>query len=850
MGSINVIELLKNEFNQPLKNGEKRKIVFWNDYDKEFEDIINDIRIEDVRVHKLTETNNFYTKYLIEEEDTESNFLIYNTVEIKDDKDNWLLDLMLYSEQFYADNTSLIMKELSIDVSLRKTFSEYKDFFKAVDRRKKFDRYEEKIDSEEKLELAILGSVCNSKTIGFEEILKIVLMESLDEQENKYYISFQKYNVDNVFWNYVKFKYGFDKKSKTLKKLFIYLISTVLGNYINEDKLERISDFIGSNKPNCIIFIDHWINHKTDSAKYDMLSEEYEKEVNIAQIVNELDIEEIKDIDILKVFDRAIIKNIVDSLENKIEDYDKFIEIIRRRRTKHFYEQYESIYEALLNAVEMHKFYKKYSMGIPQKNSNKLFKDYIEEYYKMDTYYRKFYYFYDLKPESNIINRLKTLVEGLYVNWYLPEIGTNWTYTIDDDMLRDWSIPGIVNQRDFYNTYIGPMLSKGDRVFVIISDALRYEAGIEIAEKLNEEVINSTNTYAMLSVAPSITKLGMAALLPHDVMSIKEDGRVFVDNVDSSGTDNRNKILKNNFENSIAVDYQKLPQNKIEFLEALKGYKLVYIYHDTIDATADKGATEIYTFEAVHRAIEEILDIIHKITDWLGGINVFVTADHGFIYQRSDLEESDKIGKESVQVIDSNRRSFITKEDKEIDNLIKINMNYVLKNNDLSAYMPKSNIRFKVQGEGSKFVHGGATLQETVVPVVSFKNIRNTYKNSIKAEKVKVKLTNEVRKITNSIFTLNLFQTERISEKITSVTLEVYMVDGDKHLISNIETIIADLVSDRPEERVFKIKLILKAMSYNKNKKYYLIIKDKEVGLILEEIPFTINLGIASDFDF
>lgn len=850
MGNIDVIESLKSEFNQPLKNGEKRKIVFWNDYDKEFEDVINDINLEGIKVHILTETNHFYTKYIIEEEDTESNFLIYNTVKVKDDKDNWVLDLMLYSEQFYADKTSLIMKELDIDVSLRKIFSEYIDFFNAVERRKKFDRYEEKIDSEEKLELAILGALCNSKTIGFEEILKIVLMDSLEGQENKYYTSFQKYNIDNVFWNYAKSKYGFDKQDKTLKKLFIHLISTVLGNYINEDKLGRISNFIGKNKPNCVVFVDHWINHKTDFAKYDMLSEEYEKEVNIAQIINELDIEEIKDVDILKVFDRAIIKNIVDSLENKIEDYDEFIEIIRRRRTKHFYEQYESIYEALLNAVEIHKFYKKYSMGIPQKNTDKFFKDYIEEYYRMDTYYRSFYYFYDLKPESNAINRLKVLVENLYVNWYLPEIGTNWTCAIDDDMRKDWRIPGIVNQRDFYNTYVNSMVSNGDRVFIIISDALRYEAGVEIADKLNEEVINSTNTYAMLSSVPSITKLGMASLLPHDSISIKEDGRVFVDNADSSGIDNRDKILKSNFENSVAVDYQKLPKNKIEFLEALKGYKLVYIYHDTIDATADKGATEIYTFEAVQKAIGEILDLIHKITDWLGGINVLVTADHGFIYQRSDLEESDKIGKEEVKVIDSNRRSFITKEDREIDSLIKINMNYLLKNSDLNAYMPKSNIRFKVQGEGSKFVHGGATLQETVVPVVSFKNIRNTYKNSVKAEKVKVKLTNEVKKITNSIFTLNFFQTERISEKITPVTVEVYMVDDDKNLISNIKIILADLVSDRPEERVFKIKLILKAMSYNRNKKYYLIIKDKEVGLTLEEIPFTINLGIASDFDF
>lgn len=850
MANIDIIESLKSEFNKQLKNGEKRKIVFWNDYEKEFEDTINEVNIDGVKIHKLTNKNSFATKYLIEEEDTESNFLIYNTAKIEDDRENWLLDIVLYSEQFYADKTSLIMKELEIDVNLRSIFNEYKDYFNAVERRKKISKFEFSIDTEEKLELAIMGALCNSKTLEFEEILKIILMESLDEEENKYYTNFHKYNIDKAFWKYAKVKYGFDKENKTLRKLLVYLISTVLGSYITEDKLSRISEFIGKNKPNCVIFVDHFQNHRTDSAKYDLLSEAYEKEVNIAPIIEDLDIEDFKDIDILKVFDRAIIKYIVNSLENKIEDYDRFIEIIRGRRTKHFYEQYEGVYEALLNVVEMHKFHKKYINGIPQKNNEKLFKDYIHEYYKMDTFYRKFYYYYDIQPESNVINKLKQLAENIYVNWYLAEVGTTWTYAIDNDMKNDWRIPGVVNQRDFYNTYVNPMVSNGERIFVIISDALRYEVGNEITERLNEEVINSTNIQAMLSTVPSITKLGMASLLPHNTISLREDGRVFIDGKDSSGIDNRNKILNDNFENSKAFDYQKLPKNKIEFLEELKGYKLVYIYHDTIDATADKGATEIQTFEVVQKAIDEILDLIRKIRDWLGGINVIVTSDHGFIYQRGDLEESDKITKEAVEVIDKNRRSFITKESREIDNLIKVDMNYILEDCNFNAYMPKSNIRFKVQGEGAKFVHGGTTLQETVVPVVSFKNIRSSYKNSIKAEKVKVKLTNEVRKITNSLFTLNFFQTERISEKTIPTTLYVYMIDDDKNIISNTETILADLPNDRPEERTFKVKLTLKAMNYDKNKKYYLIIRDKEVGVILEEIPFTISLGIASDFDF
>ena len=670
------------------------------------------------------------------------------------------------------------------------------------------------------------------------------------EGDNRFYQAFEKFNLEKVFWKYCHIKYGYSDTSETLRKLFIYIVSTVLASTIKEEKLGRIKQFIGSNKPNCIIFIDHWLNHRVDHVYYDKLSEEYEQETNMASMIEKMDIDEYKEVELLKVFDRAIITYIVNCLENKIEDYDQFIEIIRGRRTKHFYKDYRSVYEAVVNAIEMYKFYKKYNSGLPPQNNAKFFKAYAAEYHKVDVYYRKFYYYHDQQPESQVISRLKTLVENLYVNWFLPEIGVNWTSSIDHEMKRAWTIPGITNQREFYSKYVKSMVSGGDRVFVIVSDALRYEVGAEIADRLNEEVINSTTIHATLSCVPSITKLGMAALLPHQQIELKEDGRVFVDSLDSTGLENRNKILKKTLDTSIAVDYQRLPKNKIDFIETLKGYKLIYIYHDTIDATADKGAIEYNTFDVAQKAIDEIMDLIHKITEWSGGINVVVTADHGFIYQRSPLDESDKIGKEAIVVLDRGRRYIISTEDRAIDSLIKVNMSYLLKDNSLNTYMPKAHIRFKVQGEGANYVHGGASLQELMVPVVVFKNIRSNYKKSVKAEKVKVKLTNEIRKITNSIFILNFFQTEKISEKITPATIDVYMVGRDGNVISSIETMIADLVRERPEERILRIKLTLKAMNYVKDLQYLLIIKDKETGVVVEEIPFTISLGIASDFDF
>ena len=66
-------------------------------------------------------------------------------------------------------------------------------------------------------------------------------------------------------------------------------------------------------------------------------------------------------------------------------------------------------------------------------------------------------------------------------------------------------------------------------------------------------------------------------------------------------------------------------------------------------------------------------------------------------------------------------------------------------------------MRFKTQGSGANFVHGGASLQEVVVPVIQFKNIRKTSKNSIKAEKVKIQPITSSNKITNTPFKIKMY---------------------------------------------------------------------------------------------
>ena len=79
----------------------KRRIVFWHDEEGEFADAVDELDLPGVNIVKLTGTNNFAVKKLLSSDDLTGDYLIYDPLSYtKDQKDDWLLDIKLYSEEF------------------------------------------------------------------------------------------------------------------------------------------------------------------------------------------------------------------------------------------------------------------------------------------------------------------------------------------------------------------------------------------------------------------------------------------------------------------------------------------------------------------------------------------------------------------------------------------------------------------------------------------------------------------------------------------------------------------------------------------------------------------------------
>ena len=356
----------------------------------------------------------------------------------------------------------------------------------------------------------------------------------------------------------------------------------------------------------------------------------------------------------------------------------------------------------------------------------------------------------------------------------------------------------------------------------------------------------------MQGVLPSYTKLGMASLLPNNSIEINDKYDVLVNGISSNGTENRNTILKMENPSSLAITYDKVMDMKdAEIRKAFTGLDVVYIYHNTIDARGDHASTEREVFAATELAFNEIITLVNKLVNRVSAASIVITADHGYLYKRNAIEQSDKISGVKLDDGEDSRRFILTPNTNQVEGTVAFSMDYLLgEGSNKNVITPRGTSRFKVQGAGANYVHGGAMLQEVVVPVIKFKNDRSASSvNDIR--KANISLTNVTKKITNIITYLEFFQEEKIQDKVIAQRIKCYFEDEDGNRISNENIIIGDSRSENPLERSYREKFVLKSMAYDKTKQYFLVMQDDEDSNgMYERISYTIDIAIVDDFGF
>ena len=830
-----IIDRLNAEF-----TGDTRKLVFWYDDKAEFAEDIESVELENAKVYQLKPDNQFATKRFLEREDTTTNYLIYAPFPKPDVRENHLEDTLLYSKRFFADRASLLSVDLGIEEKYKPIIEKHIKFFASKERTQRFYDLEIENFNEENILVGLLSAVCKTRTCSFEEVLRVMITEGSLE-DNKFLTEMEKYDLLPSFWKLCEQQFGYTDAKQTLEKLIVTMFVTSTARQLGCEVPAGWKSFVSYKSGNIIAFLDNLMNSVLYSGRFDELSKYVSDGLNTMSAFAVMQPEMLIDVETFISADQILVKWLVDRLTAEdtgaMLDRVTIPELCEKRMKMHFGKRTEKTYQLLLSAYHLI-VAANYSCPDGFKN---VIKQYLAKDYQIDQEYRKFYYSFDQIEDTGAFEGLRTLIENIYTNEYLGKIMPKWNEGIQETgALQEMPL-----QRNFYNRYLR---NAKERTVVIISDAMRYEVGQELFKRMLDDPKCTAKMEAQLSVLPSYTRLGMAALLPHKSMTMTDDFRVLVDDVLCNDLSGRQTVLQKHQANGVCVQFDDIKGlKKNDLRDIFTGMQVVYVYHNQIDARGDKATTEDEVFVACQEAIAEIMDLIRKISTNANTYRFIITSDHGFIYKRDKLSESDKIGAVNDKKAFINRRFIVAQEAVVDEGVQSLPMGLILDNDDTKQVsFPVSSNVFKVAGGGQNFVHGGSSPQEMLVPVLDIKMERG----HMETRPAQIALVSIVQKITNLITTMDFIQTDAVSDTVKKTTYKMYFVSEDNEKISNENIYIADSRDTDPQKRIFRMRFTFKNKKYDKNKQYYLVVYDDATGIEAFRHPVIMDLAFADDFGF
>lgn len=856
----NITRELNRRFAEPLAEFYKRRIIFWYDEEREFEDRVAEMELANAKLLVLTGTNSFAAKKQLAADDTESNYLVYCPQRFRRAEDNWLLNIALYSEEYRADRNSMWMDEMGLTRNelIRPKIKEYSKFFQVAEHRARIKAMSAHIATVPQLHLAVMATLCDIRAPQPSGIIMGVLSRGTDAENNSVYGKLKKYGAETAFWKLAQQMCGYNGGAEPeLKKLAAHLLMTAATRTMREQLLTGLDAYINdAYQSPCYDLVADWL--QTQSEGLGNLAGEVEYDLRLYRRFSKAEAEELAETECFPCIDECILATLMQEICDGLIRVESIRNLVGTRRTKVWYNRYAPYYEGLLQVANMQEFNTTHHEGFHLAKPQEIWRAYESDYYRMDSYYRRFHLCFNRSLTmsrgglDDLFKHVQDVVESLYGK-YLNQLGSNWTAVSAEALATQGYIPDVNRQRSFYCNKVE---SRDRKLYVIVSDALRYEVAAELTEQLRRENQCTVELESMQGIFPTITKFGMAALLPHlklDVVA-KDGGGVSV-LADGASTEmpNRDKVLKAKHPASVALQYKNIIGLKRAARQALvKDMDVVYIYHDKIDEASHSSDAQV--FSACEDAINELKHLVRLICNEFGGTRICITADHGFLYTYSPLSELDKVDKSAFreQLVEYGRRYAITEPGAEAGYLMPVKFT-----DELAALTPRENVRIKMSGGGLNFVHGGISLQEMVVPVIEFRYLRNAsaqYKKNREkydTKPVTISLLSAGRKITNMLFPLSFLQNEAVGDNRIACPYKLYFTNEYGKQISDTVKLIADKENTSAQERVHRHNFSLKSMKYNNWDTYYLVIEDESGTQLLQREAFQIDIAMAiDDFNF
>jgi uncharacterized protein (TIGR02687 family) len=819
---------------------QRHRLIFWYDAVGEWRKSFD--AFEEAAVEKiLVQNNEFGTKVkILGSPQSEQRFLVYVPAARPPDGENWLLDLLLQGHDFKADRASLAVQEVGLAYEFRSLAEQHVEFFKDAKHTQKFKELVVKEDEAEQLRIKMMAVLARTQVEIEAILLEFLNQAAKEEMFDPVLETFSPHGLVEPFWSAVKRRFGYATLEPSIRDFVIAL-------FRGADPLESQIALSAQG----LVFLQRWKDSQQHSQSFQKWSARLEQELNVAQRLQAKgDRQDLGEADAFEVFDKFILHRLCQAFEGE-RNLDALLRTIQVRRQSFWYPHHRDGYLAIHYAIELRERLARAELTVDSIETG--LERYQASWWKMDQAYRLCCYHLRSYGQVNLMEGLENWVTKSYVNNYLLPLADRWSDKVR--LMERWTCGSLHSQRQFHELRVRPFLEKGQKIFVIISDALRYEAAADLAERINSENRFTAEVSAMFGGLPSYTQLGMASLLPGKELSVDTENEtlsVTVDGRSATGTDNRDKILKFQLDGKgVAIQAENFLalNSKTDGRTLMKENEVIYIFHNVIDKTGDSAGTESKTCDAVEQAFEELVQIIKKVAA-INGSNMILTADHGFLFQQDEVHEGDATTlPTATQWINRNRRFAIGMNIQEGKGVKVFSAEQLGLPGEWACAFPTSLGRFPLQGSGKRYVHGGFSLQEIVIPVVHINKSRTDDTGRVQVEIMRVPA-----KITTGQISFSLFQEKPVTAKRLPRELRVGLYAPDGTSISEVKTVKLDSKDEEARNRETHVLLVLSVASNDFN--------NQTVEIRLEETlpgtnqtvtykshPIKLQKPFASDFD-
>jgi TIGR02687 family protein len=813
-----------------------QRVVFWHDPAGEYTAELDALDLGAVNVIRVDD-NEFGVKNTLLA-DHVSKHLVYRSGDLPRGTANWLLDLELAYGVFTADKTSMLQRELGLsDPSLVAVIEQHQKFFAATGRKQALEKLLNDGDDATFLRAKMCQVLVKATGNKLTDIVRELLVENASGRTIRF-DDLVSFGLDQFFWDGLANIYNYQSKTPTIDDFVLWMFGRAIEDFasITPDEFRNIrSDF--------------------NSLRYDVRTQDMMTKLatraadalDVKSKIEHRDYRELAKVTIFEDVDRKVVVDLAAAVTTQSVTPREVGDIIRRRQESLWRAKYAKLYQAIQSASDLLAAIAILPHTI--ESSAIGLEKYQSDWYRIDQQYRWFTYAHQTADFQKPLEELKSEVDKQYANKFLYDFGGLWQQALEP--MSEWKSAALAPQSKFFDRHVAPVVKDGrTKAVVIISDGMRYEIAEELASLVRSENRFDASLSAVLGSLPSYTQLGMASLLPQSSLELDPNALpVLADGKPTNGTANRDKILQVvNGHALTAADVLAMPGSELR--ELYTKHQIFYVYHDRIDAAGDKAPTERTVFEAAEETLRELLLLVKKWTN-ANATNILITADHGFLYQDIPLEQAYYVSEtpQGDAVTKINRRYVLGRSLKPSPSFMTFTSAQAGLVGDLEIQIPKSIHRIPQPGAGTRYVHGGASLQEIVVPVVTVNKKR---KSDIRP--VNVDLMPETDKITTGQLAVKLLQREAVTDKVQPRQIRLGLYVGDT-LISDQPVLTFDSASDDQRDRYQKAILYLTqdADQYN----------NRPVELRLEEpIPnttqwktfskgnYTIKRSFTTDFDF